>query len=236
MNIKNFAKVLYHWKKSKQISYSQTGEDVIAAFYLPQTKKGFYVDVGANDPVYLNNTYLFYKKGWRGICVEPSPAKARLLRLRRPGDRILVMGAGEKEGNLPFYVFDPDTLSTFSIKEAESYKKLGYHFLREDKVAVKILAQILTDYAADREIDLLSVDTEGQDLQVLKGNNWQRFRPKLVLAEVAEHCGNYGVRQHREFDDFMRACGYTKLADTYINALYLENNFAAAKKISPINA
>ncbi|MDE2311870.1 MAG: FkbM family methyltransferase [Patescibacteria group bacterium] len=235
MNWKELARSLKHWAGGAKKSYSQTGEDLIAEFYLAGIKRGFYVDVGTNDPVNLNNTYRFYKKGWRGLCVEPSAGKVKLIRLRRHGDMVVQVGVGTKPMTMPFYIFDPDTLSTFSEKEAEVYRKLGYSYLGQDSVPVKPLAEILELYASDRTIDLLSVDTEGQDLEVLQSNDWKRFRPRLVITEVVRHRGSFAERSHQDFDKLFESVGYLKIADTNINVLYMEKTFADAKKISSIN-
>jgi glycosyltransferase involved in cell wall biosynthesis len=61
----------YSWKP--KISYSQCGEDIIIDFLLTwlKIKNPTYLDIGANDPVKLSNTYYFYKKGSRGVLIEP---------------------------------------------------------------------------------------------------------------------------------------------------------------------
>lgn len=54
-------------------SYSQHGEDIIFVFLLKGLKKGFYVDIGANDPEIISNTKYFYDRGWNVINIEPHP-------------------------------------------------------------------------------------------------------------------------------------------------------------------
>ena len=93
---------LYDWFGKR--SYAQSGEDIIAWGELKNSKnqkikkakgeRGFYVDVGAYHPKLLSNTYLFYKKGWRGICVDPNPEMASLFRVARPRDVFLNVGVG----------------------------------------------------------------------------------------------------------------------------------------------
>lgn len=234
MRWKELARSVKHWLLDRKISYSQTGEDLIAGFYLSGLKKGFYVDIGANDPMHLNNTYFFYKRGWRGICVEPDAEKVNLIKLRRPKDTVIQAGVGDRPGVMPFYVFDPDTVSTFSSVEKQKYQNLGYTFIGEQQVKIQTLEQIFRENLNGQHIDILSIDTEGQDFEVLKSNDWQKFRPTLVIVEVIEHCGNFGLRQARRFDEFMSSKDYVKFADTNINALYLEKSFAEAKKITSI--
>jgi FkbM family methyltransferase len=233
--IKSYLKFLYFLLFRRPKTFSQTGEDRIVEFYLGKQPKGFYVDIGANDPVYLNNTYLFYKKGWRGICLEPNASKCRLIRLMRPRDTVLNMGVGEKAGQMEFYIFDPDTVSTFSASETKKFQALGYRLKAQVAVPVKPLSEIFTQYTGGQSIDLLSVDTEGFDFQVLKSNDWNKFRPKMVIVEVVEHHGTSGTRINSQFDDFMDTVQYIKLADTNINAIYVEKSFAAVKHLESIS-
>ena len=67
--IKNFFNELYYTKYSKK-SYSISNVDLIIDHLLINTKKGIYIDVGCNHPIKYNNTYLLYKKGWRGINID----------------------------------------------------------------------------------------------------------------------------------------------------------------------
>jgi FkbM family methyltransferase len=231
MNIIEPLKIPYRWMFRRKKTYSQTGEDIIADFFLADVKNGFYVDVGANDPVYLNNTYLFYKKGWRGLLVEPDRFRCRVLKAARPRDEVLNMGAGLHDSEMTFYVFKPDTFSTFSKTEADHYRQLGYTLVKTMPVPIRPLGEILAAHATDTPIDILSVDTEGYDLEVIQSNDWNRFRPKIVIVEVVRHQGDHGIRQHRDFDAFMEKNAYKKLADTYINCIYIENEYAKALKI-----
>jgi hypothetical protein len=72
----------------------------------------------------------------------------------------------------------------------------------------------------------MSVDTEGHDLRVLESNDWNSFRPKILILETVEHKKDAGKKISHQFDGFMTAKGYFKLADTYINTLYVEKSYA----------
>lgn len=73
-------------------SYAQSGEDVVVDAILSRQKTGFYVDIGAYHPKVFSNTYLFYKRGWRGICVEPNPEAKILFQVARPRDVFVNVG------------------------------------------------------------------------------------------------------------------------------------------------
>lgn len=230
--LKAYLKFLYYLFFRKPKTFSQTGEDRIVDFYLGNLKTGFYVDIGANDPVYQSNTYLFYKKGWSGVCVEPNILQCGLIKMVRPRDKVLNIGLGPVEGTLDFYILDPDTLSTFSENEAKRLKDLGHKTVKVKKVPVKTLAQVFKDI--NHSVDFLSIDTEGMDLEILKSNDWQKYRPKILVVETIEYHGNRGVRTNKLYDKFMAERGYIKLADTYINGIYVEKDFANSKKLENI--
>ena len=123
-----------HYFKS-YTSYSQDGEDMIlkALYENKKNYKGFFVDVGAHHPVRYSNTYYFYKKGWRGINVEPTPTAMRSFNLLRRRDINLNLGVASKKDVLVFYCFDEPALNTFSKEAAvrvnessKSYKILKF--------------------------------------------------------------------------------------------------------------
>lgn len=225
--MKTFIKFVYNLLFRSKKTYSQTGEDSIMDFYLRDVKNGFYVEVGTNHPVYLNNTYLFYRKGWRGLCIEPNASLCKFIKLIRRGDSVLNIGIGPTKREMDFYFFDPDTISTFSASEAEEYKKLGHKLVGSKKIPVMPLSETLEQYGEGRAVDILSVDTEGLDMEVLQSNNWEKFRPKVVVVEVVQYRKDRGERVDKQFDDFLESKGYRKFADTYINALYMDKAYAA---------
>jgi len=234
MKFTDYLKIPYRWMFRVNKSYSQTGEDIIARFFLPDIKNGFYVDIGANDPLHLNNTYLFYKQGWRGLCVEPNEFRCKVFRAMRPKDKVLCCGAGGQDGEMDFFVFDLDNISTFSRFEAEQFQKVGHKIVETRKVQVRTLANILDKNAGGRNIDLLSIDTEGLDLEILQSNDWGKYRPKVVIVETAEYRKDAAVRTHHAFNAFMASQGYIKIADTYINGIYMEGSYAKSKMIESI--
>lgn len=169
------------------LSYSQEGEDrVIARFLdLDRSPEGFYVDVGAHHPVKYSNTYMFYERGWRGINIDPRPGIARVFQEVRPRDVNLEFGVSLRGGNLDYYEFNEPALNGFSKEVAEqSNGKHGYSIVNVKKIATFPLAQVLDKYLpAKQAIDFLSVDVEGLDEEVLRSNDWGKYRPRLVLAE-----------------------------------------------------
>ena len=101
-------------------NYGQMDEDKVISGLFNNKKTGFFVDIGANHPYKINNTYKFYLKGWRGINIEPISENVKLLKKYRPKDKTLQIGISDKRGFLTFYQFNDHVLSTFSKKLADS--------------------------------------------------------------------------------------------------------------------
>jgi len=200
--------------------YSQCGEDLIIEKLIPNKKDGFFVDIGANHPIRSSNTYLFYKKGWRGISIEPNPSMMWLFKIFRNKDINLNVGIGPVKSEIDLYVFKINTLSTFDKNSAEEYKKMGYKMSKVIKVPVLPLKDILEQHSKGKEIDIMSIDTEGYDMEVLKSNDWKKFRPHFVILEtIGGAKADKGIK-NMSFDTYMSEISYKSIADTQLNTIY----------------
>lgn len=166
------------------LSYAQNGEDILLSRVFRADQPGFYIDVGANDPVTHSVTKHFYEHGWSGINIEPQPRLYRRLIEDRPRDRNLNVGVSDHEGAITFYEApDADGWSTFSPEQAEQLRQRGLR-VREQPVSVMTLAAICEQHVADRPIDFLKIDAESLETQVIRGGDWTRWRPRVVLVET----------------------------------------------------
>lgn len=166
-------------------SYSQEGEDMVLRRLFEKQKTGFYVDVGAHHPKRFSNTFFFYKKGWSGINIDAMPNSMKLFDKIRPRDINLEVPISDKKQKLKYYMFNEPALNGFSKELAEKRDGKDYKIISEKDMETSTLEEILEKHLPyGQEIDFLSVDVEGLDLQVLKSNNWKRFRPRIVLVEV----------------------------------------------------
>jgi FkbM family methyltransferase len=196
-------------------SYSQEGEDLIIDKLLGYKEKGFYIDVGAFDPARFSNTKRFYLRGWRGINIEPNPIKYCLFLKDRPLDINLNLGIADRQGKMVYYILYPETLSTFCLDEIKRRKKEGIRFKVIKKVNIKVdtLANVVEKYAKERKIDFVSIDTEGFDLRVLKSNNWEKYRPRLICIEK-------DPQGQGEVDLFLKKRGYDLCFKGRVNNIY----------------
>jgi FkbM family methyltransferase len=166
------------------VSYAQNYEDVMLTRCFPSSSDGFYIDVGAMDPVNDSVTKHFYDLGWSGINLEPNEFFFGKLMEQRPRDINLNLAAGEEEGCQTFHVFKEYGISTFDSSHRDRFMEEGYQ--PEDKtVRTTTLAAVCNEYVK-REIDFLKVDCEGWETQALKGFDWERFRPTIVVVEATK--------------------------------------------------
>lgn len=209
----------HHYRRS----YSQCGEDVIArtVFDMLGIPCPSYLDIGAHHPTYLNNTYIFYRAGSRGINVEPDPRLFAKFKNRRAKDLNLNVGVGKEAGVLDLYILSTRTLNTFSLEEAKGYEAHGFKIV--DKVSVPVITiNELLDAYITKTPDFLSVDVEGLDYSILSTLNFRLYRPALICVETIIF-SNTGIGVKRDDIAYLlEKNGYVKFADTYINTLYVD--------------
>jgi len=166
-------------------SYSQYGEDLVIDDLSGHKKRGFYVDVGAGDPIWFSNSKRFYRRGWDGINIEPDQRIFSRLAGDRPRDINVNLAVGSSNSTTSMYRFAATHLSTLSREKADSCRDRGFRPTETVRVEVRTLSDILEQHCGERAIDFMSVDTEGLELEALKGNDWCRFRPKVLCVETA---------------------------------------------------
>jgi FkbM family methyltransferase len=164
-----------------KVSYSQYGEDLLIKLALPESKtKGFYVDVGCHHPRRGSNTYGLYQKGWHGLLIDLEEVKVLACQLRRRRDKALVAAVCDREQEVPIYSpgeFSTNTtINLSSIPQPESYQPIG-------KIHTTTVTNLLDIHQAPRDFELLSVDVEGVDYEVIKGLDFERYRPHVICVE-----------------------------------------------------
>lgn len=196
-------------------SFSQFNEDLLIDLLLESRNQGLYLDIGANDPSFNSNTKRFYDKGWSGINIEPGVDSFKKFCLSRTRDINLNIGVGPVKGKLPFYqVVGDSTLSSFNREIAGKMADSFGLTLEEAAIDVLRLEDVFEDYVKNSKVDFMSVDAEGLDLEILQSNDWERFRPALVMVEIDRH--------YQEIVEFMERCNYLLLFNNYHNGIFLD--------------
>ncbi len=163
-------------------SFSIGAEDLVLMHIFQDVQQGFYLDIGAFHPEKHSNTFLLHKYGWVGINVDAMPGVIDLFKKARPNDVNLEIGIADKVGTLDFYISQNNTL--FNSFDASFQQDLVSQDVKKITVATKPLSLILDEnLPANRRIDLLSIDVEGFELKVLQSNQWDKYRPRIILIE-----------------------------------------------------
>lgn len=213
--------------KACKKSYSQSGEDLIIDYIFTNylhIQKPTYLDIGAHHPTYLSNTYLFYRKGCSGVCVEPDKSLYEGIRKKRKNDKCLNIGVGlTGTASASFYVMSEKTLNTFSQEEAERYQSYGHYRIKEtlqvDLLPINtIIAQNFSPYP-----NLISLDVEGLDYEILKSMDFEKYRPEVFCIETLTFAQDKSERKLDEIILLMQGNGYFVYADTYINTIFVDN-------------
>ena len=197
-------------------SFSQSGEDMIAryVFDVLGVAEPSYLDIGAHHPFELSNTAAFYKAGSRGVTVEPEIVYHQLLQRYRPGDVNLHAGVGPTSGTMPFYALSLPTLSTFKRAEMEGHVENGVELVQEVRIPVLTADAVIDRHFNGRAPDLLSLDTEGQDAEILRSVDYAKHAPLVVCAENSTS----GVA------DCLGERGYRLYAQTLINLIFVRED------------
>lgn len=168
------------------INTAQSGEDVILLRLFQKKSNGFYIDVGAYHPIRLSNTYLLHKLyGWQGINIDASSESINNFKQSRPNDINIHIAVSDQNGEATFHIFEQaPAVNTITDSNIERQSNKGLSPTRTETVQTQRLEDILDSYLpANQPIDLLTIDAEGVDLEVLKSNNWEKYRPSVVLVE-----------------------------------------------------
>jgi len=141
---------------------------------------GFFIELGANDGLNQSNTARFeFLKNWTGILIEPSFEKYIQCIKNRPNSITLNFACVDNDYNSEFILGDFNGHLMSSVDG----KRLNNNNLV--KVKATTLEIILDKYKdSGVEIDLLSLDTEGYELNILKGLNLKKYRPRFLLIEI----------------------------------------------------
>jgi hypothetical protein len=207
-------------------SYAQAGEDMIAAYFFWRFKIQdiSYLDVGAWDPIEINNTYYFYQLGHRGVLVEPNVDLSEKLRAVRPRDTTLVAGIGfGKPSIADYYVMSNPSWSTFDKGEAEHQVKAtgGKITIKEvRRMPLLDINDVMAEHFGGRAPTYVSIDAEGLHLAILKSIDFARFRPALICVETLVSGES---RTIAEIPAFMQTKGYVDRGGSFVNTIFVDS-------------
>ena len=212
--------------------YSQKGEDSILWEFFKNRRSGTYVDIGAMDGLRNSNTYYFEKLGWSGMCVEAHPKYAGLCRKNRPGSINIYAAVGSQVKQFTEFCASP--FGAASCIKAINTKRIctkNNQNIRELKIirVPMVTMNFLLQLHGITSVDYVSVDVEGTEIDVLRGFNLERYKPRLVILE---HNFLVNIRNMRKY---MHQKGYHFARSIRINSFYCRTKKDASvlKAIEP---
>jgi FkbM family methyltransferase len=209
----------------KNCFYSQYGQDKwLERKFFRKQRNGFFLEIGADDGIDKSNTLYFEKKGWRGICVEPSPKRFQLLRENR-NCICENFAISNKPGEVKFLDIQGWGKGLSGIVENynEQHKKRIQAELQnpqnKGRETIKVKAEkmsALLDKHNIKNVDFCSIDVEGSELDVLKSIDFSRTRIKIIMVE-----NNYNDNDIKEFLTYK---GYKLFKRIEIDDIYVKTN------------
>ncbi len=171
-----------YFKKINKNFYSQFGEDkILYEIISKKLKKGFYVDVGCFHPKKYSNTYMLYKRGWRGVNIDMEKDKIETFDIARPKDFNFLGAVSDKIEKVKIF-----RNQKFGVSSTLNKNMIN----KENIIDESVIETCTLDYILNlspfknKEIDLLNIDTEGNDLKVLKSLNFNIYKPKIIIIET----------------------------------------------------
>lgn len=217
--------------KNYKLSYADQGEDVVLSRVLKQCAKyrpgqgGFYLDIGAYHPVQKSVTKRLYDAGWSGICMDISRESIRLFEAHRPRDIAVCAAAGRERGEITAYYLEDEIsiLNTTDPAEAARLAKSGAK-IREDKIPVRTVDEVMDEYAPGRKIDVMNIDVQRTELDVLAGLSFDRYAPMVIAVEI--HTNSIDSALQTPIAGFLRYQGYVPVASCVITMFWYRKQAA----------
>lgn len=221
VRFKNFLKIFYTARFLFPRFYSQTGEDMILNQMLGK-RRGAYIDIGSGHPIWYSNTYYFYRRGWNGILIDPIRQNIKYSRYLRPRDITILGAVSIKESKGTFYEFKNYEYST--LDELLYRKRMAAGLEFKSTYEVKIINfDTIIKLVDINSLVVLSIDTEGFELQILKGINFETFTPTIILVEELK----LPKEKISEVYNLLTEKGYELYAFTGYTAIYTHHTFTS---------
>lgn len=201
--------------RSKKESYSFGTIDILVNYFFKNKRDGFYVDVGCQNPISNNNTYLLYKnKNWNGLNIDLDQKNIDLFNLVRKRD--LNIKAAVSSGNLKkkiYFYHSKSAINTLEKKISNFQNAKVKKIINVDTVT---LNQLLFKNNI-KKIDFLSVDVEGHEINVLNGFNIKKYSPQLVVVEFLD-------LKMKKFEFYNNSI--KNILDSDIYKYFIKNNYS----------
>ena len=200
--------------------YGQQSEDSILSIYLTEAN-GTYIDIGSGQPVVGNNTYFLYRRGWRGVLIDPIRSNKTLSRIFRPGDQFKQILVFPEEGVHRFYEMYPYEYSSVfpeMIRIAQNNNAVLIRTHNLHAVNLKSLVYKVTPF----DPYVMSIDIEGADFKVVTSLDFTVFEPRVICIE---HFANPIVTEVHDLHEFLQGKNYKAVGKTSLSTIFVHRSF-----------
>jgi len=173
----------FYWTFFKRKNFSQSNEEDFIKEYF-KNKKGFYIDVGCHDPFRYSNTALLYKKGWSGINIDANEYSINRFKKFRKRDINIKGLVSNFKKKVKYYHFSDHALNgVVDDERLEVLKNNKYKILKIEHLETISLNEILKKTNILKNIDFLTIDVEGNEINVLKSIDLIKYNVRLIMVE-----------------------------------------------------
>jgi FkbM family methyltransferase len=197
--------------------YSQLGQDLEVVRFYNNKQNGFFIEVGANDGIYLSNTYLLETQyNWKGICCEPIHSHFQQLVQNRPKSICYNEAVYNATGlTLTFDIAHSCDLLSGISEHIDTHKAI----VDKDKTTIQVktitLLDVLDNANAPSFIDYMSLDTEGSEFEILKNFDFGKYTFGLIDVEH-----NYNELRRTQIRNLLLSNGYIYKGENNFDDMY----------------
>lgn len=218
-------------------TYSQSGEDAIIMYVMAMLgipiSECNYLDLGANHPKTMSNTYFFYEQGARGVLVEANFSLIPKLQRERPEDIILNKCITNKTGDkMPFNILNLDGLSKVGDVSGILAENPDARLIKTVELETITVGDIIEKYFSGKAPVIMNLDIEGLEMQILDSIDFEKYRPLIMIIEMIPYSKKLAVGQKdTQLLNYVKSKGYEEYAFTGINSIFIDNRRTSCQKI-----
>ena len=212
----------------ERIAFGQFGEDLVIEAILQthnRIRNGIYVDVGAFHPLrYSNTALLHHQYGWKGMNIDANKNAIEEFNSARPSDINLVALIGKEYCQHEYVYFDHPAVNSANqamINRQTSETSPFTEISRETIESQPLVGLLDLHFGSNSQIDFLSVDAEGMDLEVLISNDWIKYRPFLIAVET--HGLNLDKPSDHEIYRYLSNLGYEMISTVFVTSIFRDS-------------
>jgi FkbM family methyltransferase len=185
---------------SKKYYAAHNVDQYVKETFFPNKSNGYFIDIGAHNGIDISNTYYFEQEGWNGICFEPIPEIFTLLQQNRKC-KLVNKALSDKSGTSSFFNIKgySDMLSGLVEHYPQEHiarinREIEEH--NQDYDYIDVECSTFEQEVQEKNIDILSIDTEGSELTILKTIDFSKYNINIMIVEYNYH--------NPEIIDFLR--------------------------------